>query len=139
MSERIVWNSSLETGIRVIDLQHEELIGMLNELADAIARPDAESVLQDILRRLDAYILFHFSTEENLMRGQPGAQVHAEQHSAQHRAFVDRIASLKADAEGRSGHCAEALQHYLRSWLLDHIMQTDRLLGALLQESASRH
>lgn len=139
MSERIVWNSSLETGIRVIDLQHEELIGMLNELAGALARPDAESVLRDILRRLDAYILFHFSTEENLMRGKPGLQVHAEQHAAQHGAFIARIASLKADAQANPGQCGEALLHYLRGWLLEHIMQTDRQLGALLQETTGRH
>lgn len=137
---RIVWNSSLETGIRAIDLQHEELIGMLNELADAVDHQQGDSVSQDILRRLDAYILFHFATEENLMRGLPTAptQAHVAQHTEQHQAFIARIAALKAAAGQAPDADSEALLHYLRNWLLQHIMKTDRALAALLASGAKR-
>ena len=46
---RIRWSSDLETGVRAIDRQHEELIGMLNELDAAHADGCAQAVLDDVL------------------------------------------------------------------------------------------
>ena len=68
---RIIWGPELQLGHRVIDSQHEELINLLNELNDAVAADHL--ILADVLRRLDAYVLFHFSTEESLMNDARGA------------------------------------------------------------------
>ena len=77
---RITWNTKLETGIRSIDLQHEELIGMLNELNTAYISGGDQSVLEDVLQRLGSYVTFHFATEESLM-----ASLREEQHTEEHR------------------------------------------------------
>lgn len=93
---RIRWSSDLETGVRAIDRQHEELIGMLNELDAAHAGGCPQSVLDDVLQRLGTYVIFHFGTEEALMAGLPHNEEHARQHRHEHAGFIEKLAGLRA-------------------------------------------
>lgn len=92
---RIAWSRELETGIRTIDLQHEELIGMINELDDASLARRGQIVLEDVLQRLGNYVTFHFTTEEALMAGLPQAESHAAEHLQQHRLFIEQIEAAR--------------------------------------------
>lgn len=122
----LVWRAEMATGIRAIDLQHEELLGMINALADAQALAADASVLADLAHRLDAYIVFHFGTEENLMRGLPRGSEHAAEHCRQHREFVAELGKL------RNAGAYRDLQAYLENWIVAHIMRTDRALAQQL-------
>lgn len=129
---RISWNKELETGIRTIDLQHEELIGIINELDDASLAQRGQSVMEDVLQRLGSYVRFHFTTEEALMAGLAQAEGHAAEHRQQHRLFIEQIGMLRAKAEREHDETISALVSFLNSWLYEHILKTDRKLGALL-------
>lgn len=134
---RITWSTELETGIRAIDRQHEELIGMLNELDDAHLAGHSPHLLDDVLQRLAGYIAFHFSTEEALLTTLPESDAHAGEHLLQHRCFIEQIAALRQTA-GRDGRQAMSeLLAYLNGWLYEHILKTDRQLGALLNGRAA--
>lgn len=127
----------MSTGIRQIDLQHQELIDIINELDSAHLAGEAAHVLDEILPRLSAYVLFHFGTEESLISGLRGIDKHIEKHVSQHREFAEKVAALAAqrNAPGTMPGTAPDLApflDYLKSWLVDHIMKTDRELGALL-------
>lgn len=131
---RIVWGSKLETGVRTIDRQHEELVAMLNELHDAAAEACPSEVLDDVLLRLNGYIAFHFGTEEALMAELPRGDEHVEAHLRQHRVFVEQIANLRRNATGEDQQQAMVeLADYLSSWLYQHIQVTDQQLAALLK------
>lgn len=129
---RIRWSSDLETGVRAIDRQHEELIGMLNELDAAHADGCAQAVLDDVLQRLGTYVIFHFGTEEALMAGLPHNEAHARQHRQEHAAFIDKVTGLRAQAVDNGRQTMEALIDYLNEWLYQHILKSDRELAALL-------
>lgn len=129
---RFVWSAELETGVRSIDRQHEELVGMLNELQDAHAAGSAQAVLNDVLRRLDAYIAFHFATEEALMADLPPQIAHAEEHLQQHRLFIEQVTQLRQQALNAAPETMGQLVDYLTDWLYEHILKTDRKLAALL-------
>ena len=129
---RIRWSSDLETGVRAIDRQHEELIGMLNELDAAHAGGCPQSVLDDVLQRLGTYVIFHFGTEEALMAGLPHNEAHARQHRQEHAAFIDKLTGLRAQAADSGRQTMEALIDYLNEWLYQHILKSDRELAALL-------
>jgi len=129
---RIAWSSELETGIRTIDLQHEELIEMINELDDASLARRGQIVLEDVLQRLGSYVTFHFTTEEALMAGLPQAESHAAEHRQQHRLFIEQVGKLRAKAEHERDETMSELVSFLNSWLYQHILKTDRKLGALL-------
>lgn len=134
---RITWSAELETGIRAIDRQHEELIGMLNELDDAHRAGHSHDLLNGVLQRLDSYIAFHFSTEETLLSGQPGSERHAGEHRLQHRTFIEQVAALRQSAGHDGRQAMRELVAYLNGWLYEHILKTDRQLGALLNGRAA--
>ena len=129
---RIRWSSDLETGVRAIDRQHEELIGMLNELDAAHAGGCPQSVLDDVLQRLGTYVIFHSGTEEALMAGLPHNEEHARQHRHEHAGFIEKLAGLRAQGADNGRQTMEALIDYLNEWLYQHILKSDRELAALL-------
>ena len=129
---RISWSSALETGIRTIDLQHEELIGMINELDDACLARRGKAMLEDVMQRLNNYVTFHFATEEALMAGLAQAEGHTAEHRQQHRLFIEQVGMLRAKAEHEYDETMSALVSFLNNWLYQHILKTDRELGTLL-------
>lgn len=135
---RINWGTQLETGVRAIDRQHEELIDILNDLDAACAGAAGSAELDDALARLDTYIVFHFGTEEGLMAGLGSAPGHVDAHLEQHRAFVDYIAAMRRTAQQDGPGAIDGLLAYLQEWLLKHILQTDRALAGLLGGAAAR-
>lgn len=135
---RINWGSQLETGVRAIDLQHEELIEILNDL-DAACTGGDPILLDDVLSRLNTYILFHFGTEEALMADLHQAASHVEAHLQQHRAFVAYIAGMRETALQDGPAALVSLLTYLQEWLIQHILQTDRALAGLLSGATTRH
>lgn len=128
----IVWSSALETGVRSIDLQHEELIGIINELDAARIAGSSQTLLDGVIQRLESYIIFHFRTEEAMMSGLRLAEKHASEHLQQHHNFVEQIAAIRAKVEGEYNGSMGELVDFLNTWLYEHILKTDRKLGALL-------
>ena len=128
----ITWNSSLETGHRQIDLQHQELIELINEAeAGLVAGRDPE-VLQDIMPRLLAYVLFHFATEDALMTHSGVNTAHATAHQQAHKEFTDRVNAMKSGVDAGETGLLAPLVSYLQNWLVEHIMKTDRELANAL-------
>lgn len=128
----ITWSSHLETGIRQIDLQHEELVTMINAAEAAHAEGNETLALQEILPRLAAYVLFHFATEESLLNNGVGLQ-HAIAHRSAHMEFRTRLAAMEAEAANGTPGALGQLLAYLQVWLLNHIAVTDKELARAIQ------
>lgn len=129
----IVWSSVMETGIRQIDVQHQELVSMINEMTAAYANGEFTAALDEILPRLTVYALFHFAEEEVLLAQVSEGTPFAEQHLQEHRNFVDEVQRLITSRPSQTDHdLAEVLTLYLSDWLVLHITGTDRALARLL-------
>jgi hemerythrin len=63
-----LWKKSYEIGIAEIDNQHRNLVGIINELSDAMMNRKGYIIVPKILEKLVDYIQFHFTTEEEIMR-----------------------------------------------------------------------
>jgi hemerythrin-like metal-binding protein len=127
-----VWNDALETGIRQIDCQHQELIDLINGFESAHQEGRGATMLEGMLANLMGYAKFHFSTEEHLML-RPGTRTHATHHMAEHREFEERVKSMKANPSGDAAQDVTELIDYLKQWLLHHIMNTDMALAKSLR------
>lgn len=128
----IVWTVELETGLRQIDLQHQELVDLINEAASAHEQGRDKEMLDQILPKLSAYVIFHFSTEESLLSSAGVANLHAAAHREMHRDFTCQIQRLKqASTEGNRDALPELVE-YLQRWLVNHIMVTDKELARQL-------
>lgn len=127
----ILWSSSLETGIRKVDLQHQELIELINDLETAHKSGRDAMALAEVLPRLTAYVLFHFNEEETITSLVANGTAHCEQHLAEHRQFKDLITKLKFDEPDNMSLAVAELITYLQTWLIEHIMVTDKQLAVI--------
>jgi hemerythrin len=127
----IVWSEQLSVGIESIDEQHKVLIGMINSLNTAMAQGEANMMIGDILMGLTAYTRHHFSYEEELF-GQyeyPNSIEHKRQHSE----LIEQISALKDQFElDLSGSIGLEIMQFLKNWLTNHIMKTDKAYSEYL-------
>ena len=122
----IDWGPSLETGIDIIDQQHQRWVGIYNALDLARKEGREEEALRKGLGELVEYTQYHFRAEEALMRKASYDEEELSIHAQEHRIFTDQIVMF-ADriAAGFTKFTPEVIA-YLREWLVTHITATDR-------------
>ncbi len=126
------WNEKLSVNISAIDAQHKKWIGILNELHDAMKSGKGKEKIGKVLDDLVEYTKVHFAAEEKLMQGN-GYPLFAG-HKKQHEDMVKEVELLKSKyISGASGLTIEVMQ-FLRNWLSEHIIGTDKNYGPYLNE-----
>jgi hemerythrin len=125
------WSDKYSLGIPSIDQQHKKLVGMLNELFDAMKEARGNDVLGKTLNGLIDYTKTHFAYEERLM------QQHAYQDFVAHKERHDELTKQVLEtadqfAAGRVGLSTQTAQ-FLKEWLASHIMGTDKEYAPLLK------
>ncbi len=126
-----IWKPSYELGILEIDLDHRQLVGVINDLYEAMKQGQGFELINQTIDHLIEYVGKHFDHEEAIMReaGFPGMFNHEKEHQ-RFRALV-----LEMDMRRRagSGPTASELLNYLSDWLRDHVTSTDKDLGRYLK------
>ncbi|MDP6981090.1 MAG: bacteriohemerythrin [Myxococcota bacterium] len=114
----------LSVGIDSIDEQHKKLVNMINALNDALAKGEANDVMVKIFDGLVAYVDKHFTFEEALFTkaGWDGAAAHKEKH----KQLVEEVMAFKASLDSGSGMIGIKLMKFLKEWLTNHIMKSDK-------------
>ncbi|MDT8440355.1 MAG: bacteriohemerythrin [Desulfuromonadales bacterium] len=127
-----IWKPSYEIGINEIDMQHRQLVGMINELYEAIKEGHGAATADAILDRLIDYMRMHFSTEENSMQEHyyPGLLEHEAMHHELTRHVLDFLENKRT---GGRVNTFELLD-FLRDWLTDHISEQDKQFGRFLKK-----
>ena len=120
----IVWSQNLSVGNDRIDREHQELISIINRLADAMQQGSANQVIGGIINELVNYTIRHFSDEERLFCAT--AYPAADAHKAKHKFLVDKVQQLKADYAAGKVALGVPLLQFLKDWLMEHIMKTDK-------------
>lgn len=137
----VEWNDSLHTGVADIDYQHRILVNTLNDLAAKLSDSPNHQRIEQISRDLLAYAIYHFETEEELIKryGYDTAEPEeAHIHVQQHRSFSDRVVALRAEARDGKSESQVALLAFLKDWLLNHICTTDQRLGKFINAKAKQ-
>lgn len=146
MLTTFAWDARYETGIALVDLQHQTLVEMLNTLIAAVTleRSINREEILSLLDRLAEYAAVHFRDEERLMSGRPALAAHAETHHAEHAGFAEQVA-LARKTFARGGETPgflEGLANFVTTWLSYHILGSDmemsRLLGQPRDEPVSQ-
>jgi len=131
----VEWNESLSVGVREIDAQHQGLLGLINELHEAMKEGKSRDILASLVSRLKDYARAHFSTEEKYLRQTafPGF----EEHRVQHDKFIEKILDFELElAEGKTSPLEVA--RFLMDWYVRHIKGTDRKYAGHLQSHGIR-
>jgi hemerythrin-like metal-binding protein len=130
----IVWTDKLVTGIAKIDEQHQILVNLFNEANAKLTANNNVEFVEKITRDLLSYALYHFETEEELMQ-EYGYIEDADIHIGQHRSFSAKVVAMRNDIKAGILISREDLLSFLNSWLIDHILNTDKKLAAFLLAS----
>lgn len=131
------WSERWSVGVDTVDAQHRELFAAINSLLREDGNPSPPD-LGGILSFLEEYVSSHFGLEELYMRrlAYPGFP----SHKGEHVAFINGYYDLREefDGNGATPELAERMGRYMGDWLVNHIGNVDKALGAFLREKGMR-
>ena len=121
--EYIRWKEDLSVNNTAIDNQHKELFRLINAFYNGIVKQSGKEAMSKVILDLEAYIITHFSTEEEMMARSGYPKL--EEHKAEHQKFIATVADYKKRYnEGRLLLSLEVTA-FIKNWITDHISQTD--------------
>ena len=126
----LTWTSEYSVGIEAVDLEHREMIGLINELYDEMSdKKDPESI-EHFLGDIHATISAHFALEERVM--QRSSYREYEAHKDDHEELLDQIRDLMDSFDMNPDSGLSLLQERLSDWFTSHFSTFDaRLHGEL--------
>ena len=121
------FTDDLVTGNELIDSQHKELIGKINDLLASCEERSNLSGAAKMLNYLADYTDFHFNAEEALQKeiGYPGLKEHLAKHQ-ELRDTVQQLHDMLTEEEGPSEAFVRKVNDKVRDWLYYHIQTFDR-------------
>ena len=130
------WNDSLSVQNIIIDNQHKELIGKLNDFLNAYDNKKSNEKLMEIFKFLSDYTKVHFRDEENLMLKYkyPGYDIQKKEHTN----FIKDLSNYEKELSENKSTLVLKIRtnQMLVDWLINHIGKVDKALGVYLQGRA---
>lgn len=117
----ISWTSDLDTGIDVIDKQHQQIVVYINELEDAQNRKD-NALVSKVLFELVDYTMSHFAFEESLQ--EEAGYKFCKPHKRIHDLFVKRVGEYVTRFK-LGEDIIDEVHTMLVYWLIHHIKSDD--------------
>ncbi|MFA5986999.1 MAG: bacteriohemerythrin [Parcubacteria group bacterium] len=134
MEIRFLWTEDMTVHNDILDMQHKQLFGKINELLEAIVNETTENVVDDMVQFFKDYMDQHFHYEERYLteNGYPDVLAHKQKHAV----FVDKYYELKkklGDGVDTNTLVLE-IENFMGSWLTQHILVEDHLYARYFQE-----
>lgn len=126
--QKIAWKNDLVTGIKLIDSQHREFIGLVNKVLDSSMNSDDEHLIRKSFAFLRYYINEHFSVEEAAMSEYK--YPHCAMHKNIHICFREEFERLEALLNSKT-HVHDVLiklNYLMVNWFVNHIKIDDKKL-----------
>jgi hemerythrin len=136
---KMEWKDEFSVGVTAMDVQHKQLVAMVNQLYEAMRLSKGDAVIGSILPSLVLYTKSHFAAEEKVMKesGFPGLAAHQALHQQLTKQATELLEKIKAGKMVAT----VSLATFLKDWLVNHIQGQDKQYGrhiASLQGSAAR-
>ena len=126
------WKPAYSLGIPSVDLEHREMIKMINQLYAGLGEKAEADDIEDALENIYAGIASHFALEERHMRDAGYAEY--QDHKDQHEDLLDQIRDMMDDFERDPEAGREILQSCLSDWFGHHFATFDARLHHQLGE-----
>src|ERR1044072_3904131 len=131
----VEWNNSFSVQNADMDMQHQQLFGLLNQLHDAMGHGKGREILPVIFEELIQYTKNHFASEELLMQkhNYPGLVM----HKGQHEDLIVQVSSLQKQFLAGDFSASMQTRDFLKQWLIEHIQRSDQKYGVFLMQKES--
>lgn len=130
------WDDSYSVGVEEIDRQHRRLFELVNQLHDACATQCSEDQVMRVVDEFSDYTRLHFATEEKYMDAYSYAD--HDRHVEEHMQCSLRAVEFFGKGIVGDDAVADEMLAFLRTWLHEHILGTDKGLGAFLNQQGVR-
>lgn len=124
------WSDEYSVQIVVIDMQHKKLVGMVNELHQAMVEGHGKDRLGAILSNLINYTHAHFQSEEHFMEScqYPDYANHKKEHDQLTKTVLEFQSKFQKNEVGLTIEVMD----FLKNWLGKHILGSDKKYGPFL-------
>ena len=134
------FTDAYKTGIELVDEEHRRLFEIIKETNDLIHEELLHDKYDEIVRLLTElrnYTEFHFHDEEVLMERiqYPGLAAQKRAHSAFVEKLVDIDLSDLDEMDNDQQTYLNDLVQFLLTWLSNHILGSDKKIGAYMREN----
>jgi hemerythrin-like metal-binding protein len=129
MTEPVAWSDDFLTGNKSVDMQHKELVDMVNEFHAGVRTGGVMARVYFIkaIQCSVQYIKTHFTNEEALM--QRGKYPSFDEHKGQHETFIAEVARQVHDIETEGNPDPADFVNFLTDWIACHIAVSDKKLA----------
>ena len=124
------WSETYSVNIGIIDMQHKNLVNLINDLHQAMVSGQGKQHLGKILSSLIKYTQVHFKTEENLMHSHQYPEL--EPHAAEHDRLTKTVLDFQAKFQRNEVGLTIEVMDFLKDWLSKHILGADKQYGPFL-------
>jgi len=125
------WSEEYHVGIAFADVQHKQLVDIINRLYQALADGKARPVIGRTLDELIRYSTAHFAAEEKVLQscGYPDFPAHHSEHERLAYAILEFYQRLMSNELGMTAQSVD----FLRDWLGQEILDVDMKFAPFLK------
>ena len=129
------FDQSLVTGNDMIDTQHKELIGKIDDLLTFCEESKEKVKAIKMLGYLAEYTEFHFAAEEKLQEelSYPAIEEHKKKH-AEFKKTIEELHDMLEEEEGPTEEFVFAVRKNVVNWLFEHIQKMDQELAVYVRD-----
>lgn len=124
------WNPFFDVGVDEIDVQHKNLVGMINSICRASMENQSLEIIDPLFNEVIAYTKEHFLFEESFFEANGVPASLLADHKEAHGELVQNVA-LKKEEQAKAQNAVEGLDTILTMlvlWLTNHILKDDARL-----------
>ncbi len=119
----VAWNTRYDTGIKLIDEQHQELFRIVERLRRLVQEGAERTAVEALLEDLVACSERHFATEETYM--ERFAYPDLTQHVSEHATMLTSLNELLTKFQESHQAMALMVPTFMEGWLKHHISDGD--------------
>lgn len=128
----IEWKDEFSVGVAAVDLEHRDLINLINDLHSMMHAGATQQQVVSSLGEIFAQISAHFALEEKFMRdanyeGYPS-------HKEDHESLLDEIRDIMDRVEDDGSYEEDRLSSELERWFTEHFRTHDARLHRFFPE-----
>ncbi len=125
----IEWRDEFSVGVASVDLEHRELIDLINDLHAMIGDNASADEVVSMLGEIFAQISAHFALEEKYMRDTRYPLL--DEHKGDHENLLDELRDIMELVDVDGNYNEQVLSENLQRWFTEHFRTHDAKLHQL--------
>ena len=128
----IEWREEFSVGVPSVDLEHRDLINLINDLHGLLGEGATQEQVVTALGEIYAQISAHFALEEKFMRDVRYDGL--DEHKEAHEELLDELRDIMDRVEDDGSFEEERLSRELERWFTEHFRTQDARLHSIYPE-----